>query len=136
MIQVVVKKVFFLINPDELMNYYFFCSQIQFRFLRSSIPVYLPVTFLTELQPFPRSIHAAEHNNFPVFFLRNIFHPTSSINFDLKSNILLSMFLSRGYPPPPPLVTYIYNPPFSISPSFFLSGLRNPSYPTNTPSRV
>ena len=40
---------------------------------------------------------------------------------------------SRVYPPPP-LVTYI--PTFSISPSFFRSGLRNPSYPANTPNRV
>ena len=78
---------------------------------------------------------------------RNISHPIflwiCIPNVGLKShNPAPYVFFSKSRltPPPLPPVSHLHTYPlFSISPSFFRSGLRNPSYPTiryNTPNRV
>ena len=88
------------------------------------------------MQPPPPSllsIYAAEHNIFPSFF----FLETYPIPFlricipdvGLKSHYpapCVFFFKKSCVWPPPPLLSHIHTyPPFSISPSFFRSGLSN-----------
>ena len=89
-----------------------------------------------------------------VFFLRNISHPISSnlhtqCLFEIAQSCSLCGFCSKlRYPPPPPpphthtysrIYTYQLFSRFYIitfEPSFFRSGISNPSYPTNTSNPV
>ena len=69
-----------------------------------------------------------EHNNFRGFFcLRNIFHPISSIDSDLKSYILLPMFFLKSHLTPL-IHLSLYNP-LSSGVAYVIPPIQ-PIYPT------
>ena len=123
-------------------------NTVKYRFLRSSISVYLSVIFLIELQPCYRVPPPPQFLRQSTTISLVLFLETCSIPYLrlilIWNRISCSLcFFKVAFNPPPPHThthtyshTIIQKPPSSISPSFFPSGLRNPSYPTNTPNRV
>ena len=139
MIQVVVeKKMQFFLNPDK---YYYFCSRYIDFYEVSYTSISLSPIFNRVASP-PR-IYTAEHNNFPIFFLRNNYHISflriCITNVGLKShNPVPCVFVHSRIQPPPRAKLHtckhtqisqrcIYYPPLWVV---------NPSNPNNTPNPI
>ena len=69
MIQFVVEKnaLFLKINPDELINYHYFCFKYSFDFYEVAYQCTSQYHFNRVATPLPPTIYVAEHNNFPIF---------------------------------------------------------------------